>query len=105
MNQIILKVTLNCKNGNSCIMQALSKVEGIKSLAYDSGKSMLTVVGHVAPKVVVSVLRKMEHPAYVIAVGGAEKVGENSIRTQYCPACLSSYIAMNDEDSAPCTIM
>jgi hypothetical protein len=43
-------------------------ISGIMSLAYDSDKSTLTVVGDVDPVAIVTRLRKMKYPVEVVAV-------------------------------------
>ncbi|XP_051191582.1 uncharacterized protein [Lolium perenne] len=104
--KIVLKVALNCKNGKSCIMHVVSKIDGIRSLAYDSGNNTLTVQGCVDVMVIVAVLRKRKHGVHVITVGDAKMEEETRTHsTRYCPACLSSYIAAADGQEASCTIM
>ncbi|KAE8801941.1 Metal ion binding protein [Hordeum vulgare] len=74
--KMVLKVPMVCKKCKSCILQIVSKVKGVKSMAYDEEKSTLTVVGEVDVVVVVDALRKGKHPATVVTVGDEKKEAE-----------------------------
>ncbi|KAM3244801.1 hypothetical protein ACQJBY_056254 [Aegilops geniculata] len=89
--KILLKVPIVDKNCKRSIMQAVTTIEGVNSLACDSEKSMLTVVGDVD---VVEVLMALgeKHPAQVITVGSAEKV-----------ECQRYYLC--NDSPGTCTIM
>lgn len=66
--KIVLNVPMNYNKSRSVIMEVASKITGIMSLAYDSDKSTLTVVGDVDPVAIVTRLRKMKYPVEVVAV-------------------------------------
>ncbi|XP_037409378.1 heavy metal-associated isoprenylated plant protein 2-like [Triticum dicoccoides] len=74
--KMVLKVPMVCKKCKSCVLTIVSKVKGVKSMAYDEEKSTLTVVGEVDVVVVVDALRKGKHPATVVTVGDEKKEAE-----------------------------
>ncbi|KAF7037474.1 hypothetical protein CFC21_047835 [Triticum aestivum] len=74
--KMVLKVPMVCKKCKSCVLTIVSKVKGVKSMAYDEEKSTLTVVGDVDVVVVVDALRKGKHPATVVTVGDEKKEAE-----------------------------
>lgn len=73
---MVLKVPMVCRKCKSCILQVVSKIRGVKSLAYDEEKNTLTVIGEVDVVVIVDALRKAKHPATVVTVGDEKKEAE-----------------------------
>ncbi|KAK9155249.1 hypothetical protein Sjap_002729 [Stephania japonica] len=69
MKKIVLKVSINCSKCKTQVLKAVTKLEGINSVAVDGEKGTLTVVGEVDPVEVTRRLRKTGKVVEIVSVG------------------------------------
>ncbi|KAK9147169.1 hypothetical protein Sjap_007072 [Stephania japonica] len=69
MKKIVMKVSINCSKCKTQVLKAVTKLEGINSVAVDGEKGTLTVVGEVDPVEVTRRLRKTGKVIEIVSVG------------------------------------
>ncbi|KAK9102425.1 hypothetical protein Sjap_019679 [Stephania japonica] len=67
--KIVLKVSINCSKCKTQVLKAVTKLEGINSVAVDGEKGTVTVVGEVDPVEVTCGLRKTGKEVEIVSVG------------------------------------
>ncbi|KAK9084463.1 hypothetical protein Scep_030934 [Stephania cephalantha] len=76
MKKIVMKVSINCSKCKTQALKAVTKLEGINSVAVDGEKGTVTVVGEVDPVEVTCRLRKTGKPVEIVSVGPNNKPTE-----------------------------
>ncbi|KAK9123297.1 hypothetical protein Sjap_012899 [Stephania japonica] len=69
MKKIVLKVSINCSKCKTKVLKAVTKLEGINSVAVDGEKGTVTVVGEIDPVKVTCGLRKTGKAVEIVSVG------------------------------------
>ncbi|KAJ3694039.1 hypothetical protein LUZ60_009519 [Juncus effusus] len=119
LQKIVLRVSVCCDKCKTCIMKAVAKLDGIKSIAIDAEKSSLTLICDTNLVQIVKELKKAGKVAKVVSVGPEkeeekdEKKDDKKDGNIYycckplppcCTACRPSYVVFYDEPYGGCVI-
>ncbi|XP_020102478.1 heavy metal-associated isoprenylated plant protein 2-like [Ananas comosus] len=119
MKKIVLKISIICSKCKTTILQAVAKLDGIKSLELDEEKCTLTVVGTADVVDIVKELKKVKKAADVVSVGDNKHKKKEEEKCKElalcCAACRTmgfgsfrsfpSKLVYVEEPSSGCTII
>ncbi|XP_057497344.1 heavy metal-associated isoprenylated plant protein 43-like [Actinidia eriantha] len=87
MKKTVLRVSINCQKCKKQVLKAVTKLEGINSVAVDGEKWTLTVIGVVDPVCVVKQIRKIGKTAEILTVGPPKPKSPEREKIKPLPHC------------------